>query len=218
MDLATKNLSRLTFTRFIAALMVVAFHFGANTTPFDGDFFGGVFRQGPYAVQYFFFLSGFIMATVYATDAPEKFNRKKFWVARFARIYPVYLIGLALAATLTTPDMLTLALNVSLLQAWSAPHALSMNNPGWSLSVEVFFYAMFPALLFLLTRRNLIRSSVIAVALCFLHESLNMYLIHSVKNSLPINPIKLISNPTFPSSVSRSSLQAASSQRLQSTT
>lgn len=198
MDTAINNLSKLTFTRFIAALMVVAFHFGANIPPFDGDIISRAFRQGPYAVQYFFFLSGFIMATVYATDSPSRFDKRTFWIARFARIYPVYLLGLALAAFLVSPDFLTLLLNVTLLQAWSAPHALSMNNPGWSLSVEVFFYAAFPAFLMVLTKNKIKLASAVAIALCLLHECLNIYLSNAFESNLPVNPIIEAMGPYFP--------------------
>jgi peptidoglycan/LPS O-acetylase OafA/YrhL len=198
MDTATKNLSRLTFTRFIAVIIVVAFHFGANVTPFNNEEIAKVLRQGPYAVQYFFFLSGFIMASVYATNSPKTFNTYKFWIARFARIYPVYLIGLGLALMLNTPDLFTLTLNLTLMQAWSPTHALSMNNPGWSLSVEVFFYALFPAILFILQKGKLWIGGVVALALCLTHEALNMYLIHAYKNSLPTNPFLESLGPYFP--------------------
>ncbi len=195
---AMKNLSRLTFTRFIAVLIVVAFHFCANVPPFDNEEIAKVLRQGPYAVQYFFFLSGFIMASVYATNKPENFNRNKFWIARIARIYPVYFIGLGLSLLLNTPDPLALLLNVTLTQAWSPAHALSMNNPGWSLSVEVFFYAVFPMILYVLQKGKLWIGAAIAIALCMAHEAINIYLIHSFKNSLPINPILEYLGPYFP--------------------
>ena len=50
---------------------------------------------------------------------------------------------------------LSLVLNLSLLQAWFSPHPLSINGPGWSLSVEAFFYLTFPFLLYGIKSRNL---------------------------------------------------------------
>lgn len=195
---AMKNLSRLTFTRFVAVLIVVAFHFCANVPPFDNEEVAKVLRQGPYAVQYFFFLSGFIMASVYATNTPQNFNKYKFWTARIARIYPVYLLGLGLSFLLNTPDPLVLLLNLTLTQAWSPTHALSMNNPGWSLSVEVFFYAIFPAVLFILQKGKLWIGAVVAIVLCLAHEALNFYLIYSFKNSTAVNPFIEFLGPYFP--------------------
>ncbi|MGY2258317.1 acyltransferase family protein [Pseudomonas sp. SDO55104_S430] len=198
MNTAVNNLSRLTFTRFVAVLIVVAFHFGANIPPFNNEDIAKILRQGPYAVQYFFFLSGFIMASVYATNFPATFNKSKFWIARFARIYPVYLIGLGLSVLLSTPDPLTLILNMSLTQAWSPSHALSMNNPGWSLSVEVFFYAVFPAVLFILKKGNLWIGAIVAIVSCLAHEALNLYLIHAHTNGTPVNPLIDYLGPYFP--------------------
>lgn len=192
------GLSRLTFTRFIAALIVVAFHFGANVTPFSNEEIAAIFRQGPYAVQYFFTLSGFIMASVYATNKPTEFDIKQFWIARFARVYPVYLIGLALSLSISKPDILTIILNLTLTQAWSATHALSMNNPGWSLSVEVFFYALFPLIIFLLNEKNLKLTTVTAVFLCLLHESLNQYAYYIAKNEIKGSSLLEFFGPYFP--------------------
>lgn len=157
------SLSRLTFTRFIAALMVVAFHFGSGFYPFNDGNLAGLFLQGPKAVEYFFLLSGFVLSAVYASDNPLRFNYAKFLLARFARIYPVFFLGLLFAYCLETPKDIVLLLNVTLTQAWSSDYAISMNNPGWSLSVEMFFYLTFPLLLLILTKKRL----PIAIAICF---------------------------------------------------
>lgn len=141
------EISQLTFLRFIAASAVVIFHFGREVPSLS---WGATFW--PYAntaVSFFFVLSGFILAHVYGSRGV--LNRRDFYAARFARIAPLYwaalLVVMAYAVYKHTLDGPAAMLNVALLQAWVPGYALTLNSPGWSLSVEVFFYLLFPWLL-----------------------------------------------------------------------
>jgi len=149
------QLDQITFTRFIAALTVVFFHYGQNIFPANISFLFENITAGPIAVGYFYVLSGFIMAIAYYQADPNKqipISKKKYWVARFARIYPVYLLALLIivAAKYKTlaDDWATLPLHLFLLQSWIPGYPITLNTPGWSLSVEAFFYLCFPFLLF----------------------------------------------------------------------
>jgi len=95
------QLDQLTFTRFIAAMTVVFFHYGQTIFPANIPFLYENMTAGPIAVGYFYILSGFIMAIAYyETDETKRFefNKLKYWAARFARIYPVYLVALLVVA------------------------------------------------------------------------------------------------------------------------
>jgi peptidoglycan/LPS O-acetylase OafA/YrhL len=169
----------LTSVRFLAALYVVIDH-GADKVPMlsAGNAYVRQFAGlGYVAVNFFFVLSGYILAVVYL-QGKSSVNKRNFWVARIARIYPIYLIVLALdcphfvhswivnhtGAAAQPAIFPTLAMNVMLLQAWWT-RFLAINIPGWSLCAEVFFYAAFPfagALLWRLRLRGvLIWSAVI---------------------------------------------------------
>ena len=69
------KLEQLTFTRYIAALSVVFFHYGAWVFPANIPWLNPILAAGPIAVSYFYVLSGFIMAiatTALTTPRPLK--------------------------------------------------------------------------------------------------------------------------------------------------
>ena len=146
------QIPQLTFTRFIAALLVLIFHGARSTFPFTIYPGRYLIEYGHIAVVYFFILSGFILAITYrsALERTGKLNRNQFWIARLARIYPLYVFALLLTVFVQTtfyPVTVTptqLLASLSLTQAWFPTLVTTLNGPGWSLSVEVFFYALFP--------------------------------------------------------------------------
>jgi peptidoglycan/LPS O-acetylase OafA/YrhL len=132
-------------------------------------------------VSYFFCLSGFIMAVVYCdTGGRGPLNLRSFSVARFARIYPVYL--LAVLFSLSMPAWRATGLNISLsvllVQAWVPGHAIAINAPAWSLSTEAFFYLAFPLLLRWLQALAL-RSLLIVTAVVWLASQVPFLLLCS---------------------------------------
>jgi peptidoglycan/LPS O-acetylase OafA/YrhL len=149
------RLDALTSIRFFAAMYVVVFH--------SRDLFSSwphavrnIVGSGNVAVGLFFILSGFVLAYTYS-DGWGSFRgtRRAFWVARLARIYPLYLIAFVLffPAAVIKPGPHPLGtgiLTISMLQGWTPLRW--WNEPGWSLSVEAFCYATFPALILLIRR------------------------------------------------------------------
>ncbi len=77
----------------------------------------------------------------------------KFWVARFARIYPVYLVSLIFAAYVgfnlfqKRIHIIAYIADFLLIQSWSLRMVNFFHVTAWSLSVEAFFYLVFPFLL-----------------------------------------------------------------------
>jgi peptidoglycan/LPS O-acetylase OafA/YrhL len=155
------QLNALTSLRFFAAMHVVLFHMWVTGELAVGPWWYQSFASiGYVGVNCFFVLSGFILVYTYTNptlDAP------RFWQARFARIYPAYALSLLVSAPfffhavrslhipfyswssqhLLAACILTLVLQ----QAWVPQGALTWNPVCWSLSVEAFFYLLFPALL-----------------------------------------------------------------------
>src|SRR4029077_1716836 len=66
---------------------------------------------------------------------------------------------------------LAAVLEILLLQSWVPPAALSWNSVGWSLSVEAFFYLLFPLLVLRYGRFS--RNQLFAIiAVCWLASNL----------------------------------------------
>jgi peptidoglycan/LPS O-acetylase OafA/YrhL len=143
------RIEQITFTRFIAAILIVIFHFGKNIYPFNNSSVSFIFQNTYIGVSYFFILSGFIMIIAY--NNKTKINAIEYFKNRFARIYPIYLLALLLVVSFkiiahSQVNFNEFILNLFTLQAWFPGNVLSLNGPGWSLSVEFFFYAIFPML------------------------------------------------------------------------
>ena len=162
---ARKSLNALTGARFLAAYWVLAYHFTIQFRfdPLPGKpsssaalpaWLAPFILQGHLAVDFFFLLSGFILAYTYISDEGAlRGSPRAFWVARIARIYPVYLLGLILGfwpflqveSNLAIVALSTFT-HLFMLHGW-IPVALDLNQPSWSLSVEATFYLAFPFVL-----------------------------------------------------------------------
>ncbi|MEB0028821.1 acyltransferase [Pseudomonas sp. MH9.2] len=129
----------LTHFRFTAAIIVVIFHFGREL-----NYLPGFLIRGPEMVTFFFVLSGFVLSIAYKGRI---FSSTEFMFSRITRIAPAYFMALSLVVfssyiqgKLYTSDFL---LSIFFLQSWVPGYALVLNSPGWSLSVEMFFYVSF---------------------------------------------------------------------------
>lgn len=183
------KLEQLTFTRYIAALTVVFFHFGREAWPANIPWLNPLITAGPIAVCYFFVLSGFIMAIAYYSPrrSAQPLDNKRYWVARIARIYPVYLLALlfmiAESMRKGTFDGLAAVLNLTMLQAWvPGGYPLSYNSPGWSLSVEAFFYLTFPLWLIWAQKRHFTSLVIVTLLLWLFTQLLQVGLLNNILN------------------------------------
>jgi peptidoglycan/LPS O-acetylase OafA/YrhL len=146
----------------MAALQVLVYH----AYPHDRGplWLRPLIGSGYVGVGLFFVLSGFILSYNYE-DALRAggVSWVAFWRARFARIYPVYLLGLLVAippfflyergpADVVRRLGMNVVASLFMLQSWSPRTACGVNCPGWSLSVEALFYLVFPAVALLMLR------------------------------------------------------------------
>lgn len=145
--------------RFIAASLVVLYHYNL-------DFGLGIEAYLPavkklYAlVDFFFVLSGFVIAMSYIDRVGTLPRYATFMRRRFARLYPLHAVTLLAYVGLAVIMSLGLAqanhadffrwsalpANIMLIQAWGFLSGPSFNVVSWSISAEWFLYLVFPLL------------------------------------------------------------------------
>jgi peptidoglycan/LPS O-acetylase OafA/YrhL len=141
---AASRLDALTSLRFFAAMMIVLLH-----TQSVFHFQPSRFALGQ-GVSFFYVLSGFILTLVYPRLESWPAVRK-FWRARFARVWPAYVLALVVSAWLVGHAWRwdSAIAYLAMVQSWIPLPAyfFAYNAPGWSVATEWFFYLAFPLLL-----------------------------------------------------------------------
>ncbi|MBK9584780.1 MAG: acyltransferase [Alphaproteobacteria bacterium] len=152
-----KDIVGLTSLRFYAVFYVILFHYHFLFSP-AVDL---ILSKGYLAVDFFFILSGFILAHCYLSTLENKtFTYRHFLIKRIARIYPVHLFTLALMLVIfginavlngpppeDAPNASNLAQNIILVHSWGLAADLSFNRYSWTISAEFFAYLLFPFLM-----------------------------------------------------------------------
>jgi peptidoglycan/LPS O-acetylase OafA/YrhL len=148
------RLPALSGLRAFAALNIVFYHF-SNPKWFGP--FAPIVDNGYTSVSFFLLMSGFILAYNYSDRAQSgHLNTGHFWVARFSRLYPVYLFGLLISLGMLVAEWhvrthgefaLGVVLTPLLLQAWIPKLATFWNTPAWTMCTEAFFYLIFPVVI-----------------------------------------------------------------------
>jgi peptidoglycan/LPS O-acetylase OafA/YrhL len=164
------HLLALTGLRIFPALLVYFSHFGAPAG--SPQWLVLALASGYYGVTVFFVLSGFVLTINYwdRLTRPSARNLWSFAVARFARVYPLYLLVIAYMAcrlhVLTGQIPPSWPWHLVGLQAW-LPNIFDAFafGPSWSISVEVFLYASLPLLLLGLRRLVTVRQLALAATI-----------------------------------------------------
>lgn len=144
--------------RGLAALFVVLHHMHFVGSISEHSFFKHSFLF----VEFFFILSGFVLAHAYAYKKNLQF--KDYFIARTFRIFPLHLVVLIPFILLELLKLLVhqtimplhtipfenamspseILPNILLLQAWLPfAHTISFNPPAWSISIEYYMYMIF---------------------------------------------------------------------------
>jgi peptidoglycan/LPS O-acetylase OafA/YrhL len=140
------KLASLELGRFLAATYVLLAHMvpdvNAHAAPGAGQIWHwlGVTGGGA-AIEYFFVLSGFVMACSHGQDFGQLSAVPRFWWKRARRIYPMYWLALVIPAIYShaglTPGYSTQILTLAPVQT------NELLPPAWTLRFEMTFYLMF---------------------------------------------------------------------------
>lgn len=173
------KLNSLTGLRFVFAFMVFLCHlvyFYTEGPPELKYVQEHYFHYGYLGVNFFFILSGFVLAyTYFSKIAEEDFSVKDFMLKRVFRIVPLHYLTMLIVIPLVIQTATThgvfdlhdakqftirLVAHITLLQSFipAIPYYFSFNNPSWSISAEMFFYILFPAIIAYILKKGLLKS------------------------------------------------------------
>ena len=140
--------------RWVAAMMVAALHFGI---------FAGAVHSPNLAVDFFFALSGFVIAYAYDRKFAQGMTGEEFLRRRLIRLYPLFFVGIALGLLVTLvgsmhpgftdndgPYLVQFLAAIFFLP-WPSDAAVGMteasssplNGPYWSLIMEIHINVLF---------------------------------------------------------------------------
>jgi len=114
-----------------------------------------VFYEGYLGVTFFFILSGFVLTYGYNEQfISHSIKKRKFYISRFIRIYPLHILTLLIALPLWNSFFVEhpwkalnfLICNLFLVQSFIPAQQCYyfLNEPSWALSNEIFFYICCP--------------------------------------------------------------------------
>lgn len=169
---ATVRFAALDAWRGLAALAVALYRLEAN-----GQFYVLSFVRNSWLfVDFFFVLSGFVIAYAYLDRVRDARSTAKFTLRRFGRLWPLHI---AMLLAFVALDGVHLVQGEPAFQGAKAPwtilpeialaHGLGVtgltdwNSPSWSISTEFWTYLVFAALVLGFRRQMAIASSVLVV-------------------------------------------------------
>lgn len=172
-DVKGQRFKALDAWRGLCALLVALEHI--NTSSFLHQ--NGLVHRGYRFVDFFFVLSGFVIAHAYRERLQTGWaDVRSFMIRRVGRLWPLHAVVLAgfvafqVVSVLSTPQkssflehntISTLPANLLLVQSWGWLHHGTWNNPAWSISTELFAYTVFAAACSFVPRRWLSAAALV---------------------------------------------------------
>jgi peptidoglycan/LPS O-acetylase OafA/YrhL len=147
------EIKSLTSLRGIFAMWVLAYHL-IKLAPFPLPDLAGLLAKGYLGVDFFFLLSGFILASVYAGRFVGDIRLDQslaFLISRFGRLFPLHLVIISACVFSAwffdrAYSPIQVVQESLLIQRWPFVHALfhGINGPSWSISTEWLANILFP--------------------------------------------------------------------------
>ena len=149
------RLESLDTLRGIAIFMVIGFH--ASVAFHPAPWLQSIAKLGNQGVQLFFLISAITMCMMWRQRADEPQRGTRFYIRRFFRIAPLFWAALVfyqlwwrftlqIPTAADGPSWAQIVVTALFLHGF-APDAINLVVPGgWSIAVEMSFYAVFPLL------------------------------------------------------------------------
>src|SRR5215467_12812423 len=168
-----EELPALTGIRFLAAFSVALAHGLIQLVRFNDipPVIEAIQNLSGLGMSMFFVLSGFVIHYTYGSRVTKRYGVYNFFVARFARLYPLFIAAFAIELFYhlhnNTPpfgyDLRALPYYVTLTQTWwfAVLHELSLvyqfgniASISWSISTEAWFYLAYLPVVFVLRKTH----------------------------------------------------------------
>ena len=159
-----KNISSLDLFRGIAGYGVAICHFYYYLYDLNNFQFYSIFF-----VEFFFVLSGFVLFPQLKKVYDNSKNIKIFYYRRWLRTIPPYVVALVCYSTLFSKfDIDTLKYLFFIQKISENFLGLDYFSIAWSLSVEEFFYFIFPIFLIIFNKKKFIYILILFIALVYI--------------------------------------------------
>ena len=214
-----KKYQHIEILRFFSALMVVITHYIHFFNPFNKlsslkiyksflefdssilpfyDLIEKVYRFGYVGVYFFWLISGFVLAHTYLNKERCQISFKKFFVNRFARLYPLHFLTLLLVFVLQfflrietnshqiigneiyngENNLESFLSHLFFISGWIKESKFSYNFPILSVSIEIVIYFLFFLSIQYLVKLRLLLSSIIFIIFLLLEKNnINLFFI-----------------------------------------
>tara|TARA_B100001769_G_C22096418_1_gene591569 strand:- start:222 stop:1274 length:1053 start_codon:yes stop_codon:yes gene_type:complete len=194
-----KKIRFLESIRGISALVVLLFHLKDTTNSILIHNF--LILNGKIFVDFFFVLSGFVIAHNYSSKIHTLIDLLKFKFKRFLRLYPLHILTLIIFVFIEWTKYF-LSINVGIFPS-SEPFSInninsfihnlflthaflsvnSFNIPSWSIGVEFYTYLLFSLIILFIKNKNMCLFLFIGISLSsFLYIILGSGTITSMEN------------------------------------
>ena len=136
--------------------------------------------NGWMSTSFFFLLSGFILAYLYwGEDGQLTISKKKFWLTRMIRIYPIHILLVVIAFLMMAQYHLSQGMSplllvssgiatLALVQAWYPAFVPVWSWPTWTISALLFLYFCMPYLMPRLAALSRKKSIILLCSLPFI--------------------------------------------------
>ncbi len=195
MDTRSGRFEALDSWRGLSACAIVILHFSSRIDWSLGEV--AIIHHFYLFVDFFFVLSGFVMAASYEGRIKDGYGIGPYMILRWFRIYPLHLatliamivIQLVWAVDSNRYDLRPLISNLFLLQGVGVEAGLTWNFPSWSISAEFYTYLVFALLWALLAERP--RTLTLVIGSFILVCPIVIHLLSPTEMSAPI-PLGLV--------------------------
>lgn len=205
---ARVRLHTLDMLRGLAALAILLFHTSRFYPGTGGDL---LFGHGYLAVDFFFMLSGFVIAFAYEERLSQPKSFRRFVVDRVIRLQPILVLGTALAITITIVTTVTggarpppyfladaLVAGIPLPSLWhlNVRNIFPLNPPSWSLFYEYLVNLLYAALAPWLSTRVLAcivaLAAILLVAMSLDTGGVTFSILHNVVRAIAAFPLGVL--------------------------